>query len=226
MNLNFDINMNFSLLGLVIIGLLVWGGYRGYKNGGVVMGLSVFAIGGVFMIAALITKMVYTYFWKNGSNVPHIFGSITLGLTFIVAIWYSQYVQRAVKKRTGENNDIKNKIVGAIFGVVKYFIIVAVYSVVILNLNKNGDFLPDRERESYFVKGSAWVLTKVIKPIRMDKHETGPLEYPTDFNVPQNNGIHFPKTNNTNNNNSNTNNDTKPNNNVDVINEVNDEENF
>jgi hypothetical protein len=165
-------------------------------------------------------------------NVPHIFGSITLGILFIAAIWYSQYVQKAVKKRTSENADITNKVVGAVFGVVKYFIIVAVYSVVLLNLNKNGNFLPDRERESYLVQGSAWVLTKAIKPIRMDKHETGPTEY--QDNNPPNNGINFnPNPNGNTNNNTinetnniiNSINENKPNN-VNVINEVNDEENF
>ncbi|MBN2893846.1 MAG: CvpA family protein [Bacteroidales bacterium] len=217
MDLTFNVNLNFSLFGLVIFGLLVWGGYRGYKVGAIVVGLSLFALAAGFIIAGIITKIVYTYFMNQGSIVPHIFGSIVLGVSFIGAIWFSHYVLKAVKKRTSDNHlDIAERSIGAALGVVKFFLIIGIYSVVILNLDKNGNFLPQREKESHFLNASAWVMTKTFKLIKMDKHENGPINYPTG---PQNNGIIFPNSNNNNTNNSNSNNNSN------VIKDV-DDENF
>lgn len=236
MTFNFDVNVNFSLFGLIIFGLLVWGGYRGYKRGGIVMGLSLFAIGAGFIAAGGISRVVYFYFLNNGLNVPDIYGSITLGLLFIGAIWFSHYVLKAVKSRVGDLElDIKNRIFGAIFGVAKFFLIVAVYSVVILNLNGdredinlnrkgNGAFLPDRELDSYFMNGSAWILNKTVRMIKMDYHEA--------TEESENNGIDFSNINSTPNSDSDNNTDNTNTNNTpevddDLIENVtNDDENF
>lgn len=218
MDLTFNVNLNFSLFGLIIFGLLAWGGYRGYKNGAIVSGLALFALAAGFVVAAIITKIVYNYFINQGSNVPHIFGSIALGVVFIGAIWFSHWVLKKVKKRTADSEqDTTERSIGAGLNVARFFIIVGIYSIVILNLDKNGNFLPQREKESYFMNVSAWVLTKTVKLVKMDKHETGPYQYQTG---PQNNGINFQNNNNSNNkpNNNNTNN-----NNSNIINDVNDE---
>ncbi len=210
MDLTFNINLNFSLFGVVIFGLLVWGGYRGFKIGSIVMGLSLFALVVAFVICSIITKTVYTYFLNQSSLVPHVFGSIALGLSFIAAIWFSYIISKAVRRRTpGSEHDLTDKIIGAALGVSKFFLIIAVYSVVIINLDKAGNFLPQREKESHFMNASAWVITKTVKLIKMDKHEIGPNNY-----VPNNGGIDFNK----NNNNSNSNN-----NNSNVIQDIKDE---
>ena len=78
-----------------------------------------------------------------------------------------------------------------------------------------------REKESHFVKGTAWTVTKIMKPIKMDKHKMGPTDYNQQY-FPINKNIDFTnnKTNNTN-----TNTDTKTennNNNSNVIKDVKD----
>jgi len=223
MNVAFNVDLNFSLFGLVIFGLIAWGGYRGYLRGGIIMGLSLFALIAAFVICGILTMFVYKYFWKNGSNVPNIFGAVVLGISFVGAIWFSHYVLVAVKERTGGSEmDNKNKIFGAVFGVIKFFIIVAVYSVVILNLDRNGKFLPEREANSKFMNGISWVLVKGFRPLKMDYHVVGPQELPQDINNNNN------KTNN-NNNNTNTNKDNNTNNvpnNNDLIKDVKDDKNF
>jgi len=198
------IDINFSLFGLIILGMLAWGGYRGYKRGGIIMGLSLFALGGGFIIAAAAGRIVYFYFLEGAKTlVPEVFGSIVLGTVFIGAIWFSVFVQKAVHIRVLDAaSDKTNDIVGAILGFIKFFIIVAVYSVVILNLNCKGNFLPERDAKSKFMNFSKFAITKSVKMLRMDYHllDSDPCsskynQYLKQLNdtIPQN----VPPTNNT-----------------------------
>ncbi len=206
MHYTFDLNLNFSIFGLLIFGILIWGGYRGYIKGGIVMSLSLFALLGGVIVSAALTRATYTFFWQQGSKVPDVFGSVVLGLSFILGIWFSNFVLRAVHTRVKEvNKDKANNIVGAFMGVAKYFIIVGIYSTVILNLDYNGNFLPERDKKSYLLNTSAWVMTKSVKLLEMDFHRQqpiGPSNSPIN-NKSNNRQINFPKTNNNSTDNSN-----------------------
>ncbi len=199
MHYSIDINLNFSIFGLVIFGLWAWGAYRGYKTGAIVMGLSLFALLAGFMLAALSAKFTYKYFLEQGSKVPDVFGSVVLGIIFIGAIWFSNFIRRAVHKRVANaDKDKSTNVVGAVLGFAKYFFIAGIYSIVILNLDYNGNFLPQRDKGSYLMNTSAAILTKSVKLLRMDYHRQGPTNGPQ-----QPGGINFDNNPNTQNNNSN-----------------------
>lgn len=221
MHYSFDINFNFSILGLIIFGALVWGGYRGYKKGAIVMALSLFALLAGLIVSAALTRGTYTYFWQRGSKVPDVFGSVVLGLTFIAAIWFSNLVLKAVHVRVKDvTNDKTNNFVGIIFGITKYFIIVGIYATVILNLDYNGNFLPERDKKSYLMNTSSWVMTKTVKLLQMDFHKVNPIGPQNNpVSNPNKQQINFPKNNNNNNTNKNIN---KSNN---LVQDVNDDNN-
>lgn len=224
------IDVSFSLFGVLILGIIAWGGYRGYKRGGIIMGLSLFALAGGLIISGALSRLTYMYFYDGMKTpVPEVFGSIVLATTFAVAIWFSAFVQKAVHVRVLDvASDRTNSIVGSVLGVAKFFIIAAIYSTVILNLNCKGNFLPDRDVNSKIMKFSKFAITRSFKMIRMDYHfeDSDPCstkynEYmrklndttdiqtaPVDNTNNTNTGINFP--NDTQNNN-NTN--TQPNNN-------------
>ncbi|MBN2663066.1 MAG: CvpA family protein [Bacteroidales bacterium] len=166
------IDVSFSLFGVLILGILAWGGYRGYKRGGIIMGLSLFALAGGMVISGALSRMTYMYFMSGMKTpVPEVFGSIVLAATFAGAIWFSVFVQKAVHVRVLDvASDRTNNIVGSVLGVVKFFIIAAIYSTVILNLNCKGNFLPDRDANSKIMKFSKIAITKGFKMIRMDYH--------------------------------------------------------
>ena len=201
MHYSIDINLNFSLFGLVIFGLWAWGAYRGYKTGAIVMGLSLFAMLAGFVLAAILSKFTYKYFSDQGSKVPDVFGSVVLGIVFIAAIWFSNFIRKAVHIRVqNADKDKSTNVVGAILGFVKYFIIAGVYSIIILNLDYNGNFLPQRDKGSYLMNTSAALLTKSVKMLRMDYHRQGP---PTGPQQPNGGGINFNNNQNTQNSNQN-----------------------
>jgi hypothetical protein len=191
MNYSVDINLNFSIFGLIIFGLLLWGAYRGYKHGGIVMALSVFALLIGLVISASLAHFTYMYFWKVGSKVPDVFGSVILGISFILAIWFANFIRKIVHIRIKEAvaQDKTNNIIGAIFGTLKLFLIIGVYSIVILNLDYNGNFLPPRDKKSYLMNTSAWIMTHSIKLLQMDYHRQ---VIPQGPNLPKNKGIIFP----------------------------------
>ena len=200
MHYTFDLNLNFSIFGLLIFGILIWGGYRGYIKGGIVMSLSLFALLIGVIVSAALTRATYSFFWQQGSKVPDVFGSVVLGLSFILGIWFSNFVLRAVHVRIKETpSDKTNNIVGAFMGVAKFFIIVGIYSTVILNLDYNGNFLPARDKNSYLLNTSAWVMTKSVKLLEMDfhrQHPIGPTQNTPINNNSNNRQINFPKPNN------------------------------
>jgi len=187
MHYTINIDLTFSLFGLVFFGLLIWGGYRGYRRGGIIMGLSLFALAVGFVVSGALTKLTYKYFFDK-SDVPEVFGAIVLGTTFIAAIWFSSYIQKMVRhKVTDVESDKTNNYVGMALGIAKFFLIAAVYSVVILNLDCKGHFLPERDRKSYTLNLSKNILYKTVRMLRMDKHLNAPC-YPEDYKYnPQNN---------------------------------------
>ncbi|MEA3451412.1 MAG: CvpA family protein [Bacteroidota bacterium] len=224
MHYTFDINLDFSIFGVIIFGILVWGGYRGYMKGGIIMGLSLFALIAGVVLSAVLTRVTYSYFWQQGSEVPDVFGSVVLGLTFIAGIWFSNFILKAVHTRVRDtDSDKTNNIFGATLGVAKFFIIVGIYSTVILNLDYNGNYLPEKDKKSYLLNTSSWVMTRTVKLLRMDYHRPPPEE-PDDTAPSQNNNtnnkqINFKKNKNNNSNNQNTNNKDK-NQDDDLVSEV------
>lgn len=212
MHYSFDVNFNFSIFGLIIFAIIAWGGYRGYQRGAIVMALSLFALLTGLMVSAALTRGVYNYFWQQGSKVPDVFGSVVLGLSFIAVIWFANFILKAVHIRVRDvANDKTNHFVGILFGIAKYFIIVGIYATVILNLDYNGNFLPERDKKSYLLNTSSWVMTKAVKLLVMDFHKPNPIGPENNpMSKPYNQQINFPK----NDNNSNTNQDKNKSNNL------------
>lgn len=206
--------------------MLFWGAYRGYRLGGIITGLSLFALAGGFVISAGITKMTYKYF-VDKSQVPEVFGAIVLAVSFLGAIWFSSFIQKAVFNRLRDvNPDKTNNYVGAGLGVVKYFIIFAIYATVLLNLDCKGHFLPERDRKSYSLNISKNLITKSVKMLKMDYHMLVPC-YPEDMIIEEtnpsnsNNGLNFPSEQNNNSNNSQPNNNQSNSNNSNIVEDVN-----
>jgi len=169
MNYTVHLDFNLSLFALVIILLLAWGGFRGYKIGAVIMSVSLFALITATYIAALISFEVYQLLSK--STVPEIFGSILLAITFSAAIWLSNIVHSATLKRVSPTqNDRPNKTIGIFLGIIKFFIITSIYATILLNLDCRGHFLPRSERNNFLFNLSSRAITSVITELKMDKN--------------------------------------------------------
>lgn len=195
MHFTIDVNLQFSIFGLVIFGLWAYGAYRGYKRGVITMTISLFIILAGLLISAIAGFWIAVYFYHNHSNVPQVFGSLILVILFSLAIWISNFVQKIVFLKIKEVDPVENfsKILGATLGFLKYFVITGVFSLAILNFNSAGNFLPERDKNSYIMNTNAWLMTKLIRPLNYPSPQTGPT-IPKKLTSPNNNVI---KNNNT-----------------------------
>jgi membrane protein required for colicin V production len=167
-NIDADVNVFISFFDIVILLLLIWGGYRGYNKGAIIESLSLFAMLAGMVISIVITKLVYNFFVTK-SDVPALFSAIVLGSIFVGAIMFSNFIGLKVKEGIGDvQKGTKNKVIGMIFGVVKYFFMIAIYVVVAYNINDKGQFLPNSERNSKLANGSKFVITKAFPNLKME----------------------------------------------------------
>ena len=104
------------------------------------------------------------------------------------------------KIKDSDPTDNTSKFIGGILGFTKFFIIAGVFSVGLNFLDQGGNFLPQREKEGKFFKGTAWVMTHTVRILDFPARTTGP------YMPKQNPQITVIKNNNT----QNTNNNPQP----------------
>lgn len=212
MDYSVHLDFNLSILALAIILLLAWGGFRGYKIGAVIMSVSLFALIAATFVASSIAFLVYKFFLTR-SAIPEVFGSIILAFTFSGAVWLSNIVHSATLKRvSATQNDSPNKIIGIFLGILKFFIITAVYATILLNLDCRGHFLPSSERKNFLINSERNAITLVIKTIRMDYHMSQPC-YPSEYSISDEKKQQPNNSTNNNTNNQQNSKDNKPKNN-------------
>jgi len=212
MHFSVDVNFQFSIFGLFLAGIWIYGIYRGYMRGIITMTVSLSVLFVGLIISAMAGLFTSLYFYNTGSQVPHVFGSLILALLFFGVIWASNFVQKIVFFRIRESDPTEkvSQLLGAFAGFLKFFVITGVYCIVLLNFDSAGNFLPDRDKNSYLINGNAWVLKKMIKPLNYPNPQTGPIK-PKNYTKP--NTTVIKKKNNTTNN-TNTTPVNKPKNNL------------
>lgn len=168
---NVDIDVFINLFDIVIILLLVWGGYKGFVKGAIIESISLFALFAGMAVSAVLTKLIYNYL-MTVSAIPDLFSSFMLGIFFLGAIWFSIYISKKVKENVGEVSKSKeNRLIGMGLGVVKYFFMIAIYVIVIYKVNFYADILPPGERKSKLANSTKWVLTKIFPHLKMENHD-------------------------------------------------------
>ncbi len=178
--MNVDLNLDFwiSLFDLIILGLLLWGAYKGYSLGAVVQSISLFALLLGLTLSVVITKQIYR-FLSPRSDVPDLFAVVFLGITYVFAIWGAQYVAFKVKNYMGDvPKTAYIRGIGVIMGIAKYFLIVSLYVLLLFKVEEHAHFLPEREQLSKFSRASVWTLTKIFPYLKMDKKDYKPFEKP------------------------------------------------
>ncbi len=190
MSLSFDIY--FSFIGLIAIGVLLWGTYKGYKNGPIISALTLFALSAGFMASAFISYKIYGILYDE-SSVPHVFGALSLLVFFAGAVIFSNYVFKLSKDKiqTGEMKN-KERMLGAFFSMIKYFIIIGVFSVVLITLNKSGNFLPRREREKNIITTTAFLMKRVVRYTRLEDPNDTIADYTKSYKKNYGNGHREP----------------------------------
>ncbi len=178
MNVDFDLDIFFSLFDLAIVGLLCWGAWLGYSKGAIVQTISLFALVAALGISAITSKFIYAFFISNGSKTPDLFAALWLAGLFTAGIFGSGWVRGIVQDRVKELKKTKNdQLIGLGMGVVKMFLIISLYSFVIYNVDYYGHFLPKSEQRSKLGKGTSKVVPTMFKFLRWNKTRDDTIEF-------------------------------------------------
>ena len=140
-------NLNIHLIDLLVIGLLTFGSWRGYKNGSIVQGLDTLTLILGYIIAVYLTKKVYFFLTLQGLNAADLFAALFLVAVFIGAMWISHVIQLKTYQKLAElKHSMSEKLWGLVIGFIKYLLITGVFMVLIHQLDTYTNFLPKAEK--------------------------------------------------------------------------------
>ena len=160
-----------SLFDFLIVAILGWGIYNGYKRGFVVQVISLFALLASIFIAVKLTDLIHIYLSDKSTVKLNQLPVILFTIFFGLIVWETHIVAQKVEASVGDLKQTTwTKGLGALFAAVKYLFIVGIFLIFLYRLNVNFDYIPQAEKNR----------THLFKPIR----KIPPLIFPyLEFNT-------------------------------------------
>ena len=139
--------VNIHFIDLLVIGFLAFGAYKGYKLGWIVQGLELLIVFIGFYVVAYISHQLFLSLLFQGLRNAELFASLVLAGAFIIVLWVTKFIQLTVTKKINQTDmNIKDRIWGIVFGMLKYMIIIGVFLVAIRQVDIYTNFLPKTEK--------------------------------------------------------------------------------
>jgi uncharacterized membrane protein required for colicin V production len=161
-------SINIHLIDILVIGILAFGAYKGFLNGGIVQGLDLFTLILGFIASVFLTYHFYLMLLNNGLTNADLFAALFLGGVFTASMWAAHVVQISVNKKLSEfKKTLQDRLWGLALGVIKYLLIAGVFMIIVRELDIYTHFLPKTEKiapqNSYYksVLGTAAYYTVV-----------------------------------------------------------------
>lgn len=182
MNVTLDYDVWISFFDLIIIGLMLFGAYRGVTLGAIVQSI---ALGSIFLgltICVNISKGIYRGL-SSRSDVPDLFAMVVMALLFVGVLILTGNIAQKVRDNIKDAPiGPTNKALGAILGAFKYFLIASVFLVAVFKVEQHAKFLPNGEKASKMSRASIAVVTSIFPYLKMDKKTYKQFDYPDDNN--------------------------------------------
>ncbi|RLD71717.1 MAG: hypothetical protein DRJ10_19190 [Bacteroidetes bacterium] len=142
-----DVDLHVSLFDFIIVGIMIWGIYKGYIQGFIIQTIALFVLlAGVFVgtkLSMVIYEMVIDKSMVSLPNFPIIIFAIMFG--FIV--FASNYVALIVQKQVVSlPKPITTRVLGAFFGAIKYMFIISIMLIFIDRLDSGYPFVTPKEK--------------------------------------------------------------------------------
>ncbi|MCR5455220.1 MAG: CvpA family protein [Bacteroidales bacterium] len=165
-----------------IIGLLlIVGAVVGYKRGIIVECISFFAVLVLLTICVNISKSVYGRLSPR-SDVPDLFAIILMTILFVIGLVFvvsrvnfkvQMMMQTTILGQSA-------RILGALFGVIKFYFISAVFLVTLFKIDEHAKFLPDTAANSQLSRGSITFVTAIFPYLKLDNPAHTPFPPPNE----------------------------------------------
>jgi len=150
---------------IILAGFLLWGGFQGFRRGLIIEVASLVALalgiwGGIHF-SDQVAEFVREYWGWEHPQMP----VMAFGLTFLVivqAVWLLGKLLTQVLKMVALN--IFNRFAGALFGVVKFGLILGVLLHLWGRMDPNGQIWPFADREKSFLYAPVQALSDLFFP--------------------------------------------------------------
>lgn len=160
------IDFTISFFDLLILAYLSYVAYKGYQVGAIVKTVSLFVLSIGLLISSVLSFVAYLVFFRT-SIVPEIYSALTLLFSFGLSIYFSEHIQHKVNQQLkGLEITKTSRYLGSLLSFAKGFIIVGIFSLIILAFNVTGKFLPSTEQRSFMLNFSSWTLSSTIRTLR------------------------------------------------------------
>lgn len=173
-----DVDLHVSLFDFLIIGVLIWGTYKGYMQGVIVQTIALFALlAGVFIAAKL--AMGFYNLLIDKSSVPLVnLPVIAFSLLFALVLYGTNYVAIAVLKQVASvPKNLYTKLLGAFFGALKYLVIASIFLIFVDRLDKSFTIIPTKEHErTKLFRPVVKFAPALIPKLKFEVREPMPLE--------------------------------------------------
>jgi membrane protein required for colicin V production len=150
---------------IIFIILFVWAAYKGYTKGFIlqIASLAALIIGiyGAIKFSSLLT----TFLLKEYNITQEYLPIISFALIFISIVLLIYLLAKLLEKMADLTAlGFINRLFGAIFNMIKYALIISIFLVIINNINRKSEFLPEKQMQSSFFYYPLSVLSPLIYP--------------------------------------------------------------
>ncbi len=175
--------LNIHLIDILVVGLLAFGAYRGYKNGAVVQALDTLSLILGYIITVYFTNRVFYIFSIQGLNAADLFASLFMGIAFTAVMWLAHFIQiKTYQKLSDLKKTLSERLWGLVFGMLKYLIIAGVFVVIIKEVDLYTNFLPRAEKiapkrgvyRSIMGTATYYLITTVSPSLKFDHNKPEP----------------------------------------------------
>ena len=143
-----DVDLHISLFDFLILGVLIWGIYKGYLQGVLVQAIALFALmAGVFVSAKLSVAFYNSIIDKSTIALPNL-PVIIFAIMFGFVAFFSNFVALRVQKEVMPvPKGMYSRGLGAFFGAVKYAFIISIFLLFINRLDQNFEIITATEKQ-------------------------------------------------------------------------------
>ncbi len=187
--------VNIHFIDILVVGFLAFGAYKGYKHGWIVQGLELLIVFLGFYLAAYLSHQMFLTFLFQGLRTAELFASLILSGAFIVVLWLTHVIQISVTNKISQMEmNIKDRIWGIIFGMLKYLIIIGVFMVTIREVDRYSNFLPKTEKiapvngrfRSVLGTGTYYMITLMAPSLKYEHNRpVRKIKQPTKYVEPK-----------------------------------------
>ncbi len=146
--MNIYVDVGVSLFDFLIVIVLLWSLWRGYKRGAIIHSVALLVLFAGILLSAKLSYWLYDYLSER-SRVPIInFPVIFFAILFIPIVVGSHYTASKVTANIGpEPKGLINKLLGMAVNFVKYLFMTSVVLIFIFKIDASHDFINKNERK-------------------------------------------------------------------------------